>query len=385
MPTGTAEAIALPQITSVTILGVLGGFIPLLQPLLLGALAETGRIDASSIGWVAMAEGLASAVGTGIASAALKPVHLRFVLVMALTIALAMNVMTMQVTGVLPLVAIRLCHGVTCGILIWILVTMLTRIPSPARLLAIYGTAMSGSALLFAYILAAFLLPRYGATSGYALIAVLDVLGLLLLPLTPRGFVFVAGAKGPGLPEGRGLLALLAVFCHFAGLLSVWVYAQPIGVGLGNSIATSRLAISAAIAAQIIGGVCATVFAPRLKALPALIMCIGLAAVGVGLIRVGGEIGLIGGLSLMGLTWMFGGSLHMPFLLQADPSKRAGLQMSTAQSLGAAAGPAMAAVMAGTFGATSVLIVGAVQFGAAAILAFASLGYKRGPAEEIEI
>lgn len=376
MGVGTDKAIALPQIVSVTVLGVLGGFIPLLQPLLLGALAEAGRIDASNIGWVAMAEGLASAVGTGIASAALKPVRLRFVLGVALSVALAMNVLTLQVTGVLPLVAIRLCHGVTCGILIWIMVTMLTRIPGPARLLAIYGTALSGSALLFAYILAAFLLPLYGATSGYALIAILDVLGLLLLPLVPLGFAPVAGAKGPGLPEGRGLVALLAVFCHFAGLLSIWVYAQPIGVGLGNAVATSRLAISAAIAAQIIGGLCATVFAPRLKALPALITCVGLASVGLGLIRVGGEIGLIGGLSLMGLTWMFGGSLHMPFLLQADPSKRAGLQMSTAQSLGAAAGPAMAAVAAGAFGATSVLIVGALLFGAAAILAFASLAHK---------
>ncbi|MEJ2411147.1 MAG: hypothetical protein P8Y48_18085 [Novosphingobium sp.] len=75
MGMGTEKAIALPQIASVAILGVLGGFIPLLQPLLLGALAEAGRIDASNIGWVAMAEGLAAAAGTGFDSAALKPVR----------------------------------------------------------------------------------------------------------------------------------------------------------------------------------------------------------------------------------------------------------------------------------------------------------------------
>jgi len=379
---GTEKAIALPNIVSVTILGVLGGFIPLLQPLLLGALAEAGRIDASNIGWVAMAEGLAAAAGTGFASAALKPVRLRLALVLALTVALAMNVLTMQATGVLPLVVIRLCHGVACGILIWIFVTMLTRIPGPARLLAIFATAMSSSALLFAYILSTLLLPRYGATSGYALIAILDALGLLLLPIFPRGFALVAGGKGPGLPGGRGLVALLAVFCHFAGLLAIWVYAQPIGVILGNSIATSRLAISAAIAAQIVGGLSATIFAPRLRALPTLISCIGAAAVAVGIILLGGGAGLIAGLTLIGFTWMFGGSLHMAFLLQADPSTRAGLQMSTAQSLGAAAGPAMAAVTANVAGTTSVLMVGAALFGAAIILAFASRGEQAGLVRE---
>ncbi|MEJ2411148.1 MAG: hypothetical protein P8Y48_18090 [Novosphingobium sp.] len=302
---------------------------------------------------------------------------------MALTVAVAMNVLTMQVTGMLPLVVIRLCHGVTCGILIWIFVTMLTRIPNPGRLLAIFATAMSGSALLFAYILSTLLLPRYGATSGYALIAILDIMGLLLLPVFPPAFAFVTGGKGPGLPGGRGLVALLAVFCHFAGLLSIWVYAQPIGVVLGNSVETSRLGISTAIAAQIAGGLSASIFAPRLKGLPTLIGCIGAAAAAVGLILVGGGIGLIAGLSLMGFTWMFGGSLHMPFLLQADPSTKAGLQMSTAQSLGAAAGPAMAATMANAFGTTSVLIVGAALFGAAAILAVASLSDKRGLARAI--
>lgn len=377
------KPIALPQIVSVSILGVLAGFIPLLQPLLLGALAEAGRIHASNIGWVAMAEGLASAAATGIASVTLKPVRLRRVVVLALTVAVAMNLLTMQVTGVLPLIAIRLCHGVTCGIIIWILVTMLTRIPSPARLLAIFGTAMSASALLFAYILSALLLPRYGATSGYALIAILGVAGLALLPIFPRGFAIVEGGKGPGLPQGRGVLALLAVFCHFAGLLSIWVYAQPIGVALGSSVATSRLAISAAIAAQIVGGLCATIIAAKLKALPALICCIGAAAAAVGLILIGGEMGLIGGLSLIGLTWMFGGSLHMPFLLQADPSTRAGLQMSTAQSFGAAAGPAVAAAMASAFGTISVLLVGAGLFGTAAILAVMSLIDKRALAPEI--
>lgn len=114
------------QISALMFSGVVGLMIPGLQPLLLGALAENGRISASQIGLVATAELLTMGLTAGFAGSLLKPLRLNLVAIVSLMALACIDVLTPLARG--DLVAlVRAAAGVPSGILVWITIAFIAR------------------------------------------------------------------------------------------------------------------------------------------------------------------------------------------------------------------------------------------------------------------
>ncbi|SCW66534.1 hypothetical protein SAMN02927924_01948 [Sphingobium faniae] len=358
---GQSSSLQMVHIASITMIAILTGIVPVLQPLLLGAMAEAGRLDAGQIGIAAMVEGGAMALAVGLAAAFLPPRHLRLITAGALCVALLANIATAGATGIMIAVA-RFFNGMACGLTIWIFVGLLTRLSLPARLVAIYSTVQACCALLIAFVMTTFLLPHFGGGAGYVALAMTNLGLLFLVPLMPTRFVAVETDRSPGPPRGLGLVALIGVFIHIAAIIGLWVYALPLARSAGTSVEEAGLAISVAIGFQIAGGFTAAWLAPRLAAPLVVLGCIAASLAGIALMTMGGFIPLIMGLVLISMSWTLAAPFHMPLLMAVDPQRRAAMQMGTGQIIGASAGPALAAITAQLLGIRSLFWVSASLF-----------------------
>ena len=127
------------QLGVILLVGVCGVMIAGLQPLLLGTLAQEGRISAAQLGHAATAELLLMGAASAYAGGRWKAERLRAIgIVSALALA-ALNVATVWTSGE-TVTLVRALAGVPSGILIWITVAMIARSPTPERWSGIYLT-----------------------------------------------------------------------------------------------------------------------------------------------------------------------------------------------------------------------------------------------------
>ena len=98
-PAWIGPAPNLTQATAVMTVGVMGVMIAGLQPLLLGALAQEGRLSAAQIGHAATAELLTMGLAAGLAGAWLKAERLKLIALVSGLVLAVLNVLTVQTTG----------------------------------------------------------------------------------------------------------------------------------------------------------------------------------------------------------------------------------------------------------------------------------------------
>ena len=364
----TAAQFTRKEVTSVLVLGVIGGMVPLLQPLLLGQLAAEGRLTVAQMGQAAMVEALGMAIAAGVAGAWLKPDPLKILAGAATVVALISNVTTTHLSGDLILLA-RLIVGICSGLIIWVWMGLLTRVAVPARLIAIYITVLGVITMGLASLFASVLVPRYGVNGGYGALAGLNVIMLALCLFIPKRYAVAASAHGIQLPPPRGWIALFAVFLHLGAIMAVWVYAVPLARQTGISDQASGLALSIALGAQIGAGLLAAALATRLTGTVAVLATIGVSLFALFILAfVPGVFVYTVGIVLFSFFWMMAPPFQMPYLMDVDPSGRAGMQMATSQTLGVAMGPALASMFVTETDARGALAVSAALFIAAAVI-----------------
>jgi hypothetical protein len=356
----TGEAFTPPQIASAIALGLAALLISGLMALLLGVLAEEGRISATGIGLCAMVEALSTGLVTGLAGMVLKPVRLRAVAVAATLLVAAADLATTRVSGG-GVLAVRALAGLPEGILLWISIGMISRSITPERWAAALFTGMGVTALAAAAGISLFVLPRFGANGGYVALAALVLTALAAAPFLPSAFRTGPGAMGGGgAPPLRGWLALLATLCFSAPLAGVAVYVLPLAAQAHLPHATGRLAISAGLACQIAGGALATVLAGRLRYIqvfwvagPLILGCWAVYALPAPAWL------FIAATGLAGLIAMLGGPFLVPMTIEADPSRRAAMQSGAVQLLAGALGPFLGSRLVSGHDVHGVLIMGA--------------------------
>ena len=369
------------EVASVLVLGVIGGMVPLLQPLLLGQLAAEGRLTVGQMGQAAMVEALGMAIAAGIAGAWLKPEPLKVIAGGATILALIANIITTHLSGDLILLA-RLVVGVCAGLIIWVWMGLLTRVAVPARLIAIYITVLGVVTMVLASLFASVLVPRFGVNGGYGALAGLNVVMLALCLFIPTRYAVSETSSGIQLPPPRGWIALFAVFLHLGAIMAVWVYVVPLGRQGGISDTASGLSVSLALGSQIAAGLLAAAVATRLTGTVAVLAAIAASLVALFLLAfVPGELVFTAAVVLFAFFWMMAPPFQMPYLLGVDPSGRAGMQMATAQTLGVAMGPALASVFVTATDARGALVVSAALFVASAVIVvFTSASARLSPA-----
>ncbi|HET6971796.1 MAG TPA: MFS transporter, partial [Phenylobacterium sp.] len=335
------------QSVAVMFVGVVGIMIAGLQPQLLGALAQEGRLDPAQLGHAATAELLAMGLAAGGAGIALKPRRLGLIgLVAGLALAVA-DVVTTRLSGEAVTVA-RAAAGAPSGVLMWLTLSVIARAPRPERWAGVYLTVQTLAQFLLATALTALVIPRMGANGGWLALAGLGGLAGVAALAAPQQLADLSHAEhGPsGLPPARGFVALAAAFLFLAFIIGVWVYAEPLSRQAGHAPAVVGAAVSISLACQVAGGAAATVLAGRLPWFWTLLGCtaIDLAILALFATLPSAPVFLAAS-GLFGFVWLFMTPFMTPMTIEADPSRRAAVLLGGAQLLGGSLGPLMASLV----------------------------------------
>jgi hypothetical protein len=335
-----AGAVIAVGVNALLVLGVL--------PVLLGALAEEHRLSAAGIGLTAMIEILCMGLSTAAMGLARRPGRLRL-LGAAASLGLAGFDLAAvgQAGGVL--MALRACAGAAEGVLLWITVGMIARTVTPERWAGVYFTVQTLAQLLLAIALALVIAPRFGADGVLVSLALASLLGVVPALLGPRRYAILPVAPDQGeAPPIRGWCALAATLFFVAAPGAVAVYLEPLALEAGLDGGVVRTAVWVSLAAQVAGGALATVLAGRVRYFTVFVIA---SAVYLAMFALfGGRIDgwlFITANALGGLVSLFLAPFLVPFLIEADPSRRSAMQSGAAQLLGGALGPLLASQVVG--------------------------------------
>jgi hypothetical protein len=328
--------------------GVVSLLIAGLQPVVLGGLAEAGRLSASGIGLAATAELLALGLACGVAAAVLKPTGLRTKLALACLGHALCNLATLWVTDG-ALIGLRGVTGLFAGVMLWSTVSMIARSARPERQAGIFVTAQTLAQLLLAALLPRAVMATWGVDGVLIVLAVLSVTAAGAALAGPAAFAPLPKPEaGGGRLSALAWAGLAAVFLYLAFIVAIWVYLEPLAATVGLSPGQAHDAVAAALAMQVMGGLAATLAGERLKASHILL--------GAGVINLGVITALsvhptgplfIGLVALFGFLWLFVLPFQTVLLIAIDPSRRAAMQLGAAQLLGSSAGPLAASLLVG--------------------------------------
>lgn len=359
------------EIFAVMFVGVAGIMIAGLQPLLLGTLALEGRITANQLGQAATAELLAMGAAAFIAGAVLKPVRMK-------VIGMAMALLLAGLDAATPLFAgdtitlVRGIAGLPSGVLMWMALALIARTPHPERWSGIYLTVQTLAQFLMATLIAATVVPIYGASGGWVALAAFCVATAALALFVPDKLTSLARTEGrSSLPGLRGWIALLSAFLYSAFTIGVWVYAEPLSRQAGHAPEVAGAAVSISLACQVAGGAAATLLAGRVNWLWT-VMVSAVLAMGVtyGLYTLPDPTMFLVLSGAFGFLWLFVLPFLVPMVLEADPTRCAAVLIGGAQVLGASFGPFFASTLVTEMDSRGALTFGGACLIAAVLLAF---------------
>jgi hypothetical protein len=364
--------------------GVAGIMIAGLQPLLLGTLAQEGRITANQLGQAATAELLAMGAAAFLAGAALKPERMKVIAVATALLLAVLDASTPLVAGD-AITLIRGVAGLPSGVLMWVTLAFIARTPRPEQWSGIYLTVQTLAQFLMATLIAMSVVPVYGASGGWIALAAFCVATAAIALLAPDRLAPLARTEGrSALPGVRGWIALLSAFLYSAFTIGVWVYAEPLSRQAGHAPDVTGAAVSISLACQVAGGAAATLLAGRINWLLSVVVSAAL-AMGVlyGFYTLPAPdmfLALSGG---FGFLWLFVLPFLVPMIIEADPTRRAAVLVGGAQVLGASFGPFFASLLVTESDSRGALLFGAACMIVSVLLAFAlyKIRPRKGAAE----
>jgi hypothetical protein len=358
-------------VNSLLVLGVM--------PVLLGALASEGRLSDQGIGLAAMIEVLTMGVATALAGVLLKPRRLKTI---GLVAALAMAAADLASAGASgpAILALRGLAGAIEGVLLWITVAMISRTVTPERWAGAFFTAQTAAQLALSVVLAIWVLPRFGATGGFLAATACALAGAGAALFGPSRLADLnPGEAIAGPPPLRGWVALAGTLVFVAGGGAVAVYLQPLAAQIGLDAGVARTALSASLAAQVLGGAAATLVAGRVRWFHVFVVVTAINLVVWRLFASPAPAWLfIAANATSGFAAIFLAPFLVPMTIEADPSRRAAVQSGAAQLIGGALGPAIAAVTVSDRDVHGALWLGAgMLLAGLAIVAWLHLTHRR--------
>lgn len=348
------------QTTAIIAIGVISLLVAGVLPALLGALVDEHRLTAAGLGQCATLEGLSMGLSTAIAAAMLKTNHLRPIAMVGSLALMAMNLLSMHAHDS-GLLVMRALAGIPEGLLLWITIGMIARSALPERWAGVFLTVLVSAQLALAMAYAFFILPRYGADGGFAALALCALGGIAVAPFLPRRYeALVQMGEAAGLPSMRGIIALLATLLYMAAVGAVGIYLQPLAHEAGLDANVARTALWVSLAAQIGGGLAATMLAGRVHYFAVFVMAtIGFLGAWLIFAFHVPAAAFIAANALSGFALLFVGPFLVPMTIEADPTRRAAMQSGAVQVLAGALGPLMASFVVGARDVHGALVLGA--------------------------
>jgi DHA1 family inner membrane transport protein len=322
-------------------LGTVAFMITGIQPVLLGALTQAGRLSEAMLGRVAWAEVVALALAS-----AIGPRLLRFgsaqrtIAAACLSLALSDAVVYLS-HETQVLILSRVVAGLMEGLLLATTNIAITRGRHPERLSALFLMVSAMPQVAASYLLPAVVIPRFGADSGFGILCVLAVVGIAV--------AFVLGNEVQDAPPRRTtaqvwtpavLIGLLGVMLQNAGNGAGWEYQARVGENLHFSGRVVGTAIAADLIFQIIGTFAVAWIAWRLSFRAVLMLgSLVQAAILVAMGRVHAPYPYISICAVFGMMWLGVNPYQVSLLVHLDKTRQAALLLASLQLVGFGTGP----------------------------------------------
>jgi len=308
---------------------------------LLGALAEAGRLSEAALGRVAWAEVAALALASAIGPRLLRFGSARRTIAAAsLSLALANAVVYVSHDTQL-LILSRVIAGLMEGLLLATTNIAITRGRHPERLSALFLMVSAIPQVAASYLLPAMVIPRFGADSGFGILGALAIVGIAV--------AFLLGNEIQDAPPRKTtaqvwtpavLIGLLGVILQNAGNGAGWEYQARVGENLHFSGQVVGIAIAADLVFQIIGTFTVAWIAWRVSFRIVLLLgCVVQAMILVAMSRVHAPYGYIWVCAIFGMMWLGVNPYQVSLLVYLDKTRQAALLLASLQLAGFATGP----------------------------------------------
>jgi len=359
------------------VLHIVGPQFFILAPVIVQALVTYRGISPADANTLAFIEGSAKAVATIGLALAVSRVNWHHLLRLALGLLVVGNIASALADSYTVLVVARTMTGIATGIIVPTAYATVALTAKPDRNFGILmASLLTYGAVGFA---GASSLAHWGGVSAlYGAMAVLALLAWPMISRMPTGAQARAteanfAAAVPLLQRPWHVAAVVAVFANFTAYLCFWANTGLVGTAAGLDDATVGTALAMSQVFGIAGALVASVLGARLgRVLPltlgigglvaAVLMTVGMTASNPTALLQGAT-----GFMVAACLFIFSQNLTHPYLLGAlasfDRSGRLVAIGASAQMLGVAAGPAVAAFLLGGGGELlRVQLAGAVLF-----------------------
>lgn len=331
-------------------LSLVSALIANIQPIFLGALADTFTLDGRQLGFISGAELGGSCLASLSAAYWFPRFRLRRVALFALSVALAGNLLTSWVTNYSQLLMVRFtigCFG--SGVIYAMTLGLIGQLARPDRIIAI-AIVFHVLSLAAGMVAVPVLMDRWQLHGVTTTVALLFSTGLFVVHLLPERLGIQKTREAT--TGGRNFLpgALLASLIVFsAGLGGVWAFMERIGSSAGFSTTdiSSALAVSALVGG--LGALVAAVLGTRLGRLPPIVFALLLQMATCFVLATRSDwYSYLMAVALFNFCW----NLTLPYIMgaiaEADLSGRFMVLIPAAQTGGYAIGPMMVGlIMAG--------------------------------------
>lgn len=327
--------------------GIVGVLAVAIAPILLTRLYETGRISAEEIGIAVCIEFIAMALGSVVGAKLLSGPGMKLRLTLVCIAMAASNVWTPYAEGAL-IMASRAFAGLFGGMMIWIVITTIIRSATPERWSGIYLSGHTAVQFGTATIIAALIVPQYGASGGYLLLAAVSLalipVALAMPDIEP---IVDANADTPRIPIPMvGWLLLVSIFLMNAMFSTLISYAEVEFQARDYPVEETLLIVPVILLVQMVGGLCASVVAARSPQAAVVVVVSALLVATTWFLST--DISITQAyvaFGVFGFCWLFIGPFHLGILMRNSDAPQTAELLAAAQLLGLAFGPLVAAGM----------------------------------------
>lgn len=342
-----------------------------LKPLIVGALIDDYHFSPAQAGFVAGIE----MAGIGISALIVATIggawNRRLVIIAGTTLGILGSAAPVLSDAYVPILFSRFMAGIGSGLIASVILAVIGTTRDPDRTFGLYYICtFAGSSLLVPA--GVWMLAHFGVAGAYVLLAAL----LLVVYVTAHRIPALSGAREDGsrsglppFPMTAAVWSLTLSLFFWFGLGGVWAFVERLGVHASVDQAAIGRALSIGPLASIAGALTASVLHTRLGRTPLLTASIGLAMVSVVMLAWASSAAVF---TMAVLIFSFIWPLFLAYLGGAmamlDPAGRIIAMSVTSQTIGMAAGPAVAGVLAVHFGYVAITVSGLICFAVAFVL-----------------
>ncbi len=358
-------------VASAMLVGTAALFILGLQPILLGGLAQAGRLSEAGLGIAATIEVLALALGAGIGPRLLNRGGLRWkTAAICLLLAMANGAVHWAISPG-AIYAGRGMAGLLEGLALGAALVVLTHTRQPDRISGLFLAIQTIPQMVAAYLIPVLLIPRWGVESGFVVLAIFGAAAAIgARGLIDKVTLPTAGPHGRLMWTPAVVLLMVAVVGQNAGIGAAWNYVDLLAHQRHYPAQAIGLAVAGSLGFQVLGAFFVAWIGWRLPYQWSLILgALVQVAVVLSMIAVQAPAGFVLATCLFGLFWLALQPFQVQQAIAVDHSRQVAILLTPLALIGLSLGPLVAstAVSHGDVG-------GGFRVGAA-MLAFSALSY----------